>query len=140
MSTLLSLSPAWANSASAWLFAAIGAVALVWALIPAAPQRQLAQIIAAAAIGYACYLTGYAGAQAACEADKLRAQLAATQRDLDAARAAETDARRRADILDETLRANQDQIDEYETELAKRPNAACGLSDDDLRRLHNLKP
>ncbi|WGD29857.1 hypothetical protein AncyloWKF20_19215 [Ancylobacter sp. WKF20] len=92
-------------------------------------------------IGYACYLGGYAGAQAACEADALRQELAAVKRDLAAVTEAASDASRRAAILDETLEANQHRIDAYEAELAARPaDSRCALSAADLRGVLGGKP
>lgn len=95
--------------------------------------RWLAAMALGAAVLAGVWLHGYRSAAGACEADKLRDELAATQRDLSMSRDAAEDATRRATILNETLQANQERLDDYETALAARPDARCALTGDDLR-------
>ncbi|MBS9476254.1 hypothetical protein [Ancylobacter radicis] len=141
MGALLDLFPAWANSLTASGLLLAGIAGVLYGLFPLAPYGRVVQILAAGMIGYACYLGGYAGAQAACEADSLRQQLADTNRDLTAVTEAAADASRRAAILDETLEANQHRIDAYEAELAARPaDSRCALRSDDIRGLLGGKP
>ena len=103
----------------------------------AALASPIVRVLIAMALGAALlagvWLHGYRTAVASCEADKLRDELAAAKRDLTISRAAAEDATRRATILDETLQANQERLDDYETALAARPDARCALTGDDLR-------
>lgn len=101
--------------------------------------RWLAGALAILALGWFIYAKGYSAAEEKCDAASLRAQIATLERDLRIAKSAAADAERRAAVLDETLKANQDQINDYEAELAKRPDPQCGLTGDDVRRLQNLK-
>ena len=133
MGWLLDLFPAWLNGIGAATFGLAGAAGLIYALFPLAPYREVARILAVASIGYAAYLSGYSSAQGACEAEQLRAELAAAELNLSIVREASADASRRATILDETLQANQERLDDYETALAARPDARCALTGDDLR-------
>lgn len=141
MGDLLDLFPAWANSLTASGLLLAGIAGVLYGIFPLAPYGKVAQILGAGLIGYACYLGGYAGAQANCEAESLRQELAAVKRDLAAVTEAAADASRRAAILDETLEANQHRIDAYEAELAARPaDSRCALSPADLRGVLGGKP
>lgn len=55
----------------------------------------------------------------------------------DAARIAD-DAAQKERAAEADARAIQEKVAEYEVELAKRPDAACALSDDDVRGLRNI--
>lgn len=103
------------------------------ALLTSSIGRWLIAMAAGAALLGGVWLHGYRTAAGACEADQLRTALAAKTRDLDIANAVAEGAKRRAAILDETLQANQDRINDYEAELAKRPDARCTLTDGDVR-------
>ncbi|QIB32622.1 hypothetical protein [Ancylobacter pratisalsi] len=133
MGWLLDLFPSWTNGLAGSTFAILGIAALFYGFIPALPFRTVVQVGGALALAYACYTTGYAGAQAACEAEQLRAELAAAQRDLSIAKSAAKDASRRAHVLDETLQAKQERLDDYESAIAARPDTRCPLTADDLR-------
>ena len=95
--------------------------------------RWLIAMVVGAAVLAGIWLHGYRTASNACEAEQLRAELAAARRDLSISQTAAADATRRATILDETLQANQERLDDYETALAARPDARCALTGDDLR-------
>ncbi|MCS0497845.1 hypothetical protein NVS89_22395 [Ancylobacter sp. MQZ15Z-1] len=135
MGALLDLFPAWLNGLSAWAFLVLGGAALVYGLFPLAPYRALVQIGGAAAIGYACYLAGYSGAQAACEAGRLAAENAALKRD--ATIAEEVQQRSEASLAKSQmdLASLQEERDALATKYASAVRRAgdCVLGDD-LRR------
>lgn len=141
MSTLLSWLPSWSVTFGAGGAALLGLLLLGYALLPFARMPTLAAAAGILCLGAACYLAGVGSAQSVCEAASLRQKLAGIERDLamarlerDVANAAYEDATRRAAVLDETLQVNQDRIDDYEAELAKRPpDRRCDLTADDLR-------
>lgn len=141
MSTLLSWLPSWSVTFGAGGAALLGLLLLGYALLPFARMPALAAAAGILCLGTACYLAGVGSAQSVCEAEALRQKLAGIERDLavarlerDVANAAYEDATRRAAVLDENLQVNQDRIDEYEAELAKRPpDRRCDLTPDDLR-------
>lgn len=105
---------------------------MIAAILSPAGRWLISMALGAAVLG-GVWLHGYRTAADSCEAEQLRAALAAAQRDLSVSRAAAEDATRRAAILDETLQANQERLDDYETALAARPDARCALTGDDLR-------
>jgi hypothetical protein len=140
LALILSFLPAWLVSFGANLIGAAGIGAVVYSLLPVVPYRRTIQIAGTLAICWAVYQYGIADAQAVNEAAQLRAQLAAAQRDLTAAKNAAADADSRAAILDETLQANAERLNAYETEIAKRPDNRCVLDDRDIRGVLGNKP
>ncbi|WP_018390936.1 hypothetical protein [Ancylobacter sp. FA202] len=138
---ILSWLPSWSVTFGAGGAALLGLVLLGYSLLPLARMPILAAAGGIICLGAACYLAGIGSAQSVCEEGALRRQLADAQAETEAMRMqrdlalkATADANRRALILDETMQANQDRIDDYEAELAKRPpDRRCDLTDDDLR-------
>jgi hypothetical protein len=80
---------------------------------------------------------GYNAAMRKCEAAALRQQLANKETDLAAANAAAEAAAAAMADSDARARENQQKANDYEAELKKRPNGACSLTADDLRRLYD---
>lgn len=70
-----------------------------------------------------------------CREASLARELAEEKRDRDAAEDARRNAQAALDESQERLKANEQKVDEYAKALAKRPDAACILTDDDIRRL-----
>lgn len=140
IAALLSFLPSWAPTFGAGGMALLGVGLLGYSLLPLVRLPRLAAAGGILCLGAACYLAGIGSAQSVCEAADLRRQLESALRDKEFARLerdianrAYADATRRAEILDETLQANQNRIDDYEAELAKRPDRRCDLTPDDLR-------
>lgn len=133
MGLVLSWLPSWSVTFGAGGAALAGLLLLGYSLLPLARMPTLAAGGGLLLLGAACYLAGIGSAQSVCEEAGLRAELAAAKRDLSMSRIAAEDATRRATILNETLQANQERLDDYETALAARPDARCALTGDDLR-------
>ena len=133
IATILSWLPSWSVTFGAGGLFLLGIGLLIYSAIPLVAYARLAVAGAVLALGASCYLAGVGSAQSVCEAGELRDRLAFVTLERDAGRTAAEDASRRASILDETLQANKDRIDDYETALAARPDARCALTGDDLR-------
>ena len=96
-------------------------------------------VVVAAVIGIR--QNGYNAAMRKCEAAALRQQLANKEIDLVAANAAADAAAAAMADSDARAKENQQKANDYDAELAKRPNGACALTDDDLRVLRgDAKP
>lgn len=96
-------------------------------------------LIVAAAYGAGVW-KGHSIATGKCNAAALLSKIDAMNTDLDAAtKAADEAEKARSDLAaisaDDKLR-----IEEYETQLRKRPDAACTLGDDDIRWLRDGRP
>jgi hypothetical protein len=145
---LLSWLPSWSVTFGAGGAALLGLLLLGYSLLPLARMPTLAAAGGIICLAAACYLAGIGSAQSVCEDAALRRQLADAKAETEAMRmqrdlalAATADANRRAAILDETLQANLDRIDDYEAELAKRPpDRRCDLTDDDVRGVRGRAP
>lgn len=140
MGALLGIFPSWLNDLSGSTFAIAGVAAIVYGLIPLLPYGRLVQTAGAVAIGYACYTTGYAGAQASCEAAELRRQVDSLEAQNGALRerinveeaARRADAARAASDFT-TDRANQEKID------ATPPNDHGCLDRDAAARIRSVR-
>lgn len=84
------------------------------------------------------YGMGQNAAQDRCDADALRARIAAMERDMAQAIAAEEDARRRADTLTKKDAERNAIIDTLQRERETLANGVCRLSPDDLGRLRRI--
>lgn len=91
--------------------------------------------IAIAAAFIAGDIRGKHKAEGVCQADKLRAELATKNADIENARRAAADATLRASAIQVDVDAANKRADDYAEELKKRPVPSCGLTDADLRRL-----
>jgi hypothetical protein len=99
------------------------------------PIAILGGILAAGAAGLAGYHKGGKDAEARCDAARLSAELAAVRREFAAYRLADqVEAMLAKDAIAERDRLEKEVAD-YEQDLARRPDGACRLSDDDVRRL-----
>ena len=142
--------PSWAPTFGSGGLALFGVGLLVYSVLPFCKLPRLAAAAGIVALAASCFLAGVGSAQAVCEADKLaaelRSQLAAErqrtvnlERDLTAARDAQkaTSAARAA--AEAEAATQRERADEYEADLARRPERACPLDDADVRGLLNLQ-
>lgn len=104
-------------------------------LTSAAGRYVLIAAIVAGAL-FAARQSGINTATRKCEAAALRQQLVNKEIDLAAATAAAAAAEAAMADSDARARENQQKADDYEAELKTRPNGACALTADDLRRLY----
>jgi hypothetical protein len=75
-----------------------------------------------------------------CDAAALRAELAATKRDLNIQRDVADLVRKQAAVIEQEKSDLDKKVIEYEMELAKRPSAAgCRIGPDDLKRLRGIQ-
>lgn len=112
-----------------WLRTALGWLGLPSWLLPVVLVSACLSALGAA------YLKGRMDSAANCREAQLRAELAALQRDRDAAKEAERASDQMAEALAAANQKLQQEVDVYEKSLALRPDARCRLDDDDLRRL-----
>lgn len=105
-----------------------------WFAIPSF-LRWLAACLLACVLAYGF---GRWDGRKVCNTAKLEAQLKAAQFDLDTQRELSDLAWSQTQKQEQRSKALNDKVAEYEKELAKRPNPACRLDDDDVRRLRDL--
>lgn len=109
------------------------ALATLWRLA----TSRLGLVVIAALAGW---WWGWSGAREACEADALRAQIAAMRADVVAAREAERRAARQAEQLAAEAATNQERVDALTADLASLPDGdGCRASGDDVRRLRDIR-
>lgn len=100
----------------------------------------LGVLIAIAAIFGAGASWGWSKKAKLCEAANARAQIAALQRDLDNANETAAEALAHSVELQAQSNKNQEVIRDLRNQLAKRPaDKRCAATDDDARRLRNLR-
>lgn len=86
------------------------------------------------------FVAGYRKASSECEAEALKAQLAAMQEDVRIAGQVEARARAQAADIEAAAASHLEVIDELQTELAQRPAARrCPLDAADAERLRNIR-
>lgn len=96
-----------------------------------------ARLVVLISAGLLCFLVGFRISDGRAEAKSLRQELAAKQRDLDAAQqAADASDKAKAELAKQA-QADQERIEQYEAALKARPDGGCALTDDDLRWLRN---
>jgi hypothetical protein len=99
------------------------------------PIAILGGIAAAGAAGVAGYLKGSSDAEARCGAERLSAELVAVRREFNAYKVAD---QVEASLLEAAV-ADRERLEkevaDYEKDLGLRPDGACRLSADDVRRL-----
>ena len=103
------------------------------------PYAAPAKLLTPVAVALLFFLVGFHVADQRAEAAQLSAQLRAKQLDLDASELA----RGRAEAAEKEIKAraaaDEKRIADYEVELQNRPNAACLLTDADIRWMRNNK-
>lgn len=110
---------------------------LSWFGLAPPPWLGPALLVAAfIAVGGAAYLKGLSQASSWCRTKQLQTEIANHQRDVEAAQQGEADAERMARALTEQNDRLTKENEDYEKELAARPDDRCTLTPDDLRRLH----
>ncbi len=125
----------WGLAAAAALCLA-GAVA-AYLYVPLVGRTAAAGLVAlAAALG--AYDLGYRARGQHDRTAALTSQLAELQRQASETQRIATAATEREQMLFDAVNQQQEKIDVYEAELAKRPDAGCALTDDDLRRLRDI--
>jgi hypothetical protein len=99
--------------------------------------RVIAGFLAVAAVLIGTYSAGWMAHARASKVDQLRADLAAAQRDLQAAK----DAAELAESISNRAQAESTEArkkaEEYAQSLQKRPS--CDLTDDDIKRLRGIR-
>ena len=91
--------------------------------------------LAVLAVVLGIYQAGYGAARRACEADALRSQIAALQRDIDIAQAAAANEER---LRIEGAAREQTLNERLQTYVAATSDDACALTDADVERLRRL--
>ncbi|MDF2809295.1 MAG: hypothetical protein K0S56_326 [Microvirga sp.] len=153
IATLLSFLPAWAPSFGAGGMALLGVGLLGYSLLPLVRLPRLAAAGGIVCLAAACYLAGVGSAQAVCEADKLREQVAARDRAIaqrDALLEEQNEQIRRVQALNTRLsdiaaQADDDaedmrhEVSKLEEDLRTAgKGAGCDFSDDEYRRVREL--
>lgn len=88
------------------------------------------------ALSAGLYVKGRIDGFRLCDAAQVRAELAQARADLGRVSAAAQDAHAASERLAQARQGDLQRIDEYEATLANRD--ACGLSDDDVKRLRDI--
>lgn len=83
----------------------------------------------------AAYVKGRVDSTANCREAALQAEIAALERDRDAARSAEAESDDMASALAAANEKLQQEVDAYAKDLELRPDSRCALTPDDIRRL-----
>ena len=124
---------------AAFIFAPMVAGAIfqkLWSGFLACGFCQVIVLVLAVSIG--SYYFGHYQAASECRAEALAAELAAKNADLEEAKKAQSDAESKVATIEEEAAAEKQRTADYVEELKKRPvNAACNLTDDDLRGLQS---
>jgi len=121
-----------------WLLLAAGVAAAVYGYLQPAPVRWLLQAAGALLLMAAAFMPGCAYMDQREDLARLKAQNTALQFDLDTADQLADLAFKQGQQQDARAADLSDKVADYERELAQRPNAACTLDDDDVRRLREL--
>lgn len=88
------------------------------------------------ALATGLYIKGRVDGSRLCDAAQVRAELAQARADLGRVTAAAQDAHAASERLAQARQGDLQRIDEYEATLANRD--ACLLTDDDIKRLHDI--
>jgi apolipoprotein N-acyltransferase len=128
-----------------WLLSIVGVAGVValFVFFPVAAaaffSSTIGRIVIVVALVFLAFLggrqTGTNAAMRKCEAAALRLKLQAAERDKKAAETAARDTEQALGESRERLKATEEKVDEYADALKKRPDAACLLTDDDIRWL-----